>query len=116
MPPSQLSKLVIDLIVSIMQYRLCANCGLFCPQSTDPTAATTTTANAELLCLLPAAGAAYAFKMAKKNSCVMCYFGEGATSEGDAHAAFNFASVLECPVIFFWFVTHTLITVMVCNQ
>jgi len=61
-----------------------------------------------LLYLLPAAGAAYAFKMAKKNSCVMCYFGEGATSEGDAHAAFNFASVLECPVIFFWFVAHTL--------
>jgi len=34
----------------------------------------------------------------------MCYFGEGATSEGDAHAAFNFATVLDCPVIFFWFV------------
>jgi len=57
-----------------------------------------------LLLLLSAAGAAYAFKMAKKNLCVMCYFGEGATSEGDAHAAFNFASVLDCPVIFFWFV------------
>lgn len=29
------------------------------------------------------------------------YFGEGAASEGDAHAAFNFAATLECPVIFF---------------
>ena len=59
-----------------------------------------------LLLVLPmsAAGAAYAFKMFKKNLCVMCYFGEGATSEGDAHSAFNFATVLDCPVIFFWFV------------
>jgi len=49
-----------------------------------------------------AAGAAYAFKMLKKQLCVMCYFGDGATSEGDAHSAFNFAAVLDCPVIFFW--------------
>ena len=49
-----------------------------------------------------AAGAAYAYRMAKKNSCVVCYFGEGAASEGDAHAAFNFASTLKCPVIFIW--------------
>jgi len=55
---------------------------------------------------LPAAGAAYAFKITKKNQCVLSYFGEGAASEGDAHAAFNFAGVLDCPVIFFWFVTH----------
>jgi 2-oxoisovalerate dehydrogenase E1 component alpha subunit len=32
----------------------------------------------------------------------MCYFGEGAASEGDAHASFNFAAVLECPILFFW--------------
>jgi TPP-dependent pyruvate/acetoin dehydrogenase alpha subunit len=31
----------------------------------------------------------------------MCYFGEGAASEGDFHAALNFAATLECPVIFF---------------
>lgn len=47
-----------------------------------------------------AAGAAYAYRLAKKNLCVVCYFGEGAASEGDAHAAFNFASTLKCPVIF----------------
>ncbi|KYN01767.1 2-oxoisovalerate dehydrogenase subunit alpha, mitochondrial [Cyphomyrmex costatus] len=47
-----------------------------------------------------AVGAAYAFKLDKKNACVACYFGDGATSEGDAHAAFNFAATLSCPVIF----------------
>jgi len=48
-----------------------------------------------------ASGAAYAFKRAKNNRIVLCYFGEGAASEGDAHAAFNFAATLACPVIFF---------------
>ncbi|CAD5112562.1 DgyrCDS1771 [Dimorphilus gyrociliatus] len=48
-----------------------------------------------------AAGAAYAFKRAQNNLVVMCYFGEGAASEGDAHSAFNFAATLNCPVIFF---------------
>lgn len=51
---------------------------------------------------LTAAGAAYALKRAGRDACVICYFGEGAASEGDAHAAFNFAATLECPVIFFW--------------
>jgi len=51
-----------------------------------------------------AAGAAYAIKRAGKDACVICYFGEGAASEGDAHAAFNFAATLECPIIFFWLV------------
>lgn len=46
-----------------------------------------------------AAGAAYALKGKKR--IVICYFGEGAASEGDAHAAFNFAATLECPVIMF---------------
>ena len=41
-------------------------------------------------------------KMSGSNNCVICYFGEGAASEGDAHAAFNFAATLDCPVIFFW--------------
>lgn len=48
-----------------------------------------------------ASGAAYAFKRAQNGKVVVCYFGDGAASEGDAHAAFNFAAVLECPVIFF---------------
>ncbi|XP_030374122.1 2-oxoisovalerate dehydrogenase subunit alpha, mitochondrial [Scaptodrosophila lebanonensis] len=49
-----------------------------------------------------AVGTAYALKCRPKNdACVVCYFGEGAASEGDAHAAFNFASTLDCPVILF---------------
>lgn len=49
-----------------------------------------------------AVGAAYALKRQPDNDrCVVVYFGEGAASEGDAHAAFNFASTLSCPVILF---------------
>ncbi|XP_064484799.1 2-oxoisovalerate dehydrogenase subunit alpha, mitochondrial-like isoform X2 [Ornithodoros turicata] len=48
-----------------------------------------------------AAGSAYALKLAQKNNVVVCYFGEGAASEGDAHAGLNFAATLDCPVIFF---------------
>lgn len=52
--------------------------------------------------LFLASGYAYAVKRAGTGNCVICYFGEGAASEGDAHAAFNFAATLEAPVIFFW--------------
>ncbi|KAI0225875.1 2-oxoisovalerate dehydrogenase subunit alpha, mitochondrial [Lamellibrachia satsuma] len=48
-----------------------------------------------------ASGAAYAFKRAQNGQVVMCYFGDGAASEGDFHAALNFAATLECPVVFF---------------
>ncbi|KAG4080765.1 hypothetical protein HA402_005945 [Bradysia odoriphaga] len=49
-----------------------------------------------------AVGAAYALKRRPKNDrCVVTYFGEGAASEGDAHAAFNFAATLSCPVILY---------------
>ena len=46
-----------------------------------------------------AVGAAYALK--KQDAVTVCYFGEGAASEGDFHAAMNFASTLEVPMIFF---------------
>ncbi|SCV67984.1 BQ2448_105 [Microbotryum intermedium] len=50
-----------------------------------------------------AAGAAYSLKLSpeRKEDCVVCYMGEGATSEGDFHAGFNMASVLGGPVVFF---------------
>ncbi|XP_053908853.1 2-oxoisovalerate dehydrogenase subunit alpha, mitochondrial isoform X2 [Cuculus canorus] len=48
-----------------------------------------------------AVGAAYAIKRSDGNRAVICYFGEGAASEGDAHAGFNFAATLECPIVFF---------------
>lgn len=49
-----------------------------------------------------AVGSAYVFKRRPNNDrCVVVYFGDGAASEGDTHAAMNFAATLECPVIFF---------------
>ena len=61
-----------------------------------------------------AAGAAYALKMRKKMNnireeeanVVICYFGEGAASEGDFHAALNLAAVTSSPVLFFWYVLN----------
>lgn len=53
-----------------------------------------------------AAGAAYALKMqhlldpSVPPRVVACYFGEGAASEGDFHAALNIAATRSCPVIF----------------
>lgn len=48
-----------------------------------------------------AAGHAYAIKRsADPDRCVVTFFGDGSASEGDAFAAMNFASVLDCPVIF----------------
>lgn len=48
-----------------------------------------------------AAGCAYAMKMQKEKNVAICYFGEGATSEGDFHAGLNFAAVRKVPCIFF---------------
>eukprot|EP00842_Homolaphlyctis_polyrhiza_P004938 jgi/Hompol1/5445/HPOL_001696-RA len=48
-----------------------------------------------------AAGSAYALKMEGSKRAVICYFGEGAASEGDFHAALNMAATTEAPVIFF---------------
>lgn len=48
-----------------------------------------------------AAGCAYAMKLQKEKTVAICYFGEGATSEGDFHAGVNFAAVRRAPAIFF---------------
>lgn len=61
-----------------------------------------------------AAGAAYALKIRGEKSgdksidpsddagaCSICYFGDGAASEGDFHSALNMAATLNCPTIFF---------------
>jgi 2-oxoisovalerate dehydrogenase E1 component subunit alpha len=48
-----------------------------------------------------AAGAAYALRQQGSEAIVACFFGEGAASEGDFHAGLNFASTLDCPVLFF---------------
>lgn len=47
-----------------------------------------------------AAGVAYSLKMDQKDACVVTYFGDGTTSEGDFHAGLNFAAVMDAPVVF----------------
>ncbi|KAL4808801.1 thiamine diphosphate-binding protein [Aspergillus unguis] len=53
-----------------------------------------------------ATGAAYALKLdaqddpTRSPSVAACYFGDGAASEGDFHAALNVAAVRKCPIIF----------------
>jgi len=49
---------------------------------------------------LHAVGLAWSFKLQKKKSVVLVYFGDGATSEGDFHEAMNFAGVFKLPVVF----------------
>ncbi|KAJ1497783.1 hypothetical protein HMI56_005403 [Coelomomyces lativittatus] len=49
-------------------------------------------------------GAAYALKLKQSKNIVACYFGEGAASEGDFHAALNMATTTEAPVLFFWYI------------
>jgi 2-oxoisovalerate dehydrogenase E1 component alpha subunit len=48
-----------------------------------------------------AAGCGYAMKLQKEDAVAVCYFGEGATSEGDFHVGLTFAAVRKAPVIFF---------------
>lgn len=60
------------------------------------------TVSSPLATQLPqATGYAFALKAQQKQNCVICYFGEGAASEGDFHAALNMAGVFKVPVIFF---------------
>mmetsp|Transcript_10879 Transcript_10879/g.16219 ORF Transcript_10879/g.16219 Transcript_10879/m.16219 type:complete len:425 (-) Transcript_10879:246-1520(-) len=48
-----------------------------------------------------ASGAAYALKLEGKKNVSCAYFGDGAASEGDFHAALNFAATLKAPALFF---------------
>ena len=48
-----------------------------------------------------ATGAAWASKLKGENKAFLCYFGDGATSEGDFHEALNFAGVFDTPNVFF---------------
>lgn len=47
-----------------------------------------------------AAGIAYAIRYRGEDAVVGCWFGEGATSEGDWHEGLNFAGIHRLPVIF----------------
>jgi pyruvate dehydrogenase E1 component alpha subunit len=48
-----------------------------------------------------ATGAAWASKLQGEDKSFICYFGDGATSEGDFHEGLNFAGVYDVPGIFF---------------
>ena len=48
-----------------------------------------------------ATGAAWASKLRGEDAVVCCYFGDGATSEGDFHEGVNFAGVFDTPNVFF---------------
>ncbi|MGI2258264.1 thiamine pyrophosphate-dependent dehydrogenase E1 component subunit alpha [Shewanella sp. GXUN23E] len=48
-----------------------------------------------------ATGVGYSLKMQGKRNVAICYFGEGAASEGDFHAGLNMAAVHKVPTIFF---------------
>jgi len=48
-----------------------------------------------------ATGYAYGQKLQGLDAVTLCYFGEGAASEGDFHAGLNMAAVQAAPVIFF---------------
>lgn len=48
-----------------------------------------------------AAGIAWANKLQQKKSAVLCSFSDGASSEGDFHAALNFSGVLDLPTVYY---------------
>ena len=48
-----------------------------------------------------ATGAAWASKLKGEDGTYLCYFGDGATSEGDFHEGLNFAGVFDTPNVFF---------------
>lgn len=47
-----------------------------------------------------ASGVAYAMKYKGEDGIVGCWFGDGATSEGDWHEALNFAGIHDLPIVF----------------
>lgn len=49
---------------------------------------------------LHAVGLATASKLKRDTTVALTFLGDGATSEGDAHEAFNFAAVWQAPVVF----------------
>jgi pyruvate dehydrogenase E1 component alpha subunit len=48
-----------------------------------------------------ATGMAWASRLQGNDEAFICYFGDGATSEGDFHEGLNFAGVFDAPAVFF---------------
>jgi 2-oxoisovalerate dehydrogenase E1 component alpha subunit len=60
------------------------------------------TVSSEVAAHLPhAVGAAYAAMVRGEDTVALCWFGDGATSEGAAHEAMNLAATRSLPVVFF---------------
>jgi 2-oxoisovalerate dehydrogenase E1 component alpha subunit len=47
-----------------------------------------------------AVGAAYAGRVLREDSVALCWFGDGATAEGDTHESMNWAGIHRLPVVF----------------
>jgi 2-oxoisovalerate dehydrogenase E1 component alpha subunit len=63
-----------------------------------------------------AAGIAYAAKYRGEQTVAACWFGEGATSEGDWHEGLNFAGIHKLPVVFVCENNHYAISVNQTKQ
>src|SRR3989441_10766583 len=63
-----------------------------------------------------AAGIAYASKLRGEDTVVGCWFGDGATSEGDWHEGLNFAGIHKLPVVFICENNHYAISVPQSKQ
>ena len=63
-----------------------------------------------------AAGIAYAARLRGEDTVVGCWFGDGATSEGDWHEGLNFAAIHRLPVIFVCENNHYAISVPQSKQ
>ncbi|HEY7668252.1 MAG TPA: thiamine pyrophosphate-dependent dehydrogenase E1 component subunit alpha [Actinomycetota bacterium] len=63
-----------------------------------------------------AAGIAYAARLRHEDTVVGCWFGDGATSEGDWHEGLNFAGIHRLPVIFVCENNHYAISVPQSKQ
>ena len=46
-----------------------------------------------------AAGLAWGLRLRGERGCAVCYFGDGATSEGAFHEGANFAAVMHAPLV-----------------
>ena len=63
-----------------------------------------------------AAGVAYAARYRGEDTVVACWFGDGATSEGDWHEGLNFAGIHKLPVVFICENNHYAISVPQSKQ
>lgn len=74
--------------------------GMYVPNS-PPLFSTLQTVSSPLGTQIPqAVGAGYALKLSGNDNIAVCYFGDGAASEGDFHAALGMAATRDVPVLF----------------